>query len=143
MENVSVPPPQRRKFLYGLLAALGAALTALAGWPVLRFLSPGGGGDAAATVTIPREKVADAPHFFEFHGRPAVALQVSPGSYVALSAVCTHLGCIVKWQQEKQQFLCPCHGGLFSADGAVLGGPPPAALETYPLTVQGDALVVG
>jgi nitrite reductase/ring-hydroxylating ferredoxin subunit len=57
---------------------------------------------------------------------------------VALSAVCTHLGCVVAWQDQAGEFLCPCHGGRFSADGQVLGGPPPKPLET--LLVSGSKI---
>jgi len=60
-----------------------------------------------------------------------------------LSAVCTHLGCIVQWQEEEDLFLCPCHAGRFAADGTVISGPPPEALETLPVTLEGDQILVG
>ncbi len=40
---------------------------------------------------------------------------------IALSASCTHMGCIVQWQDDRR-FHCPCHGGLFNADGGVVPG---------------------
>lgn len=40
---------------------------------------------------------------------------------IALSAACTHMGCIVQWQADRQ-FHCPCHGGLFAADGSPAAG---------------------
>jgi len=82
-------------------------------------------------------------HFFNFHGRPAVVLQLKPGDFSAFSAVCTHLGCIVKWVVEKQEFLCPCHAGRYSAEGAVLSGPPPKPLESLPVAVEGDQVLIG
>jgi Rieske Fe-S protein len=36
---------------------------------------------------------------------------------IAMSAACTHMGCIVQWEKSDQQFHCPCHGGVFAADG--------------------------
>ena len=45
----------------------------------------------------------------------------------AMSLVCSHLGCIVK--QQEQGFACPCHGSAFGADGAVQGGPAPSGLK--------------
>ena len=57
--------------------------------------------------------------------------------------VCTHLGCIVKWEKDQEDFLCPCHGGRYSPDGKVTVGPPPKPLETYPVTLQGDTILVG
>ena len=47
----------------------------------------------------------------------------------ALSATCTHLGCQVAWVAKDKKFRCPCHGGVFGADGAVLEGPPPRPLD--------------
>jgi Rieske Fe-S protein len=84
-----------------------------------------------------------AAHFFAFQGRPAVVLQPRAGEFVALSAVCTHLGCIIKWIDETQEFLCPCHAGRFANSGQVLGGPPPRALDTYPVTLDGDDILIG
>src|ERR1700688_1011437 len=40
-----------------------------------------------------------------------------------LSSICPHLGCTVPWNKEKKQFICPCHGGTFSADGSRVSGP--------------------
>jgi Rieske Fe-S protein len=37
---------------------------------------------------------------------------------IALSAACTHMGCIVQWQNSDHKFHCPCHGGMFEADGS-------------------------
>ena len=42
-----------------------------------------------------------------------------PGKVIALSAACTHMGCIVDWRDADRRFHCPCHGGLFSAYGQV------------------------
>jgi cytochrome b6-f complex iron-sulfur subunit len=139
-----VPPPQRRKFLFTMLGGLGALIGAASAWPVFRFLSPIDAGDGSDQVIIPRtEVVSGKAHFFEYRGKPAVILQPSPGNFVALSAVCTHLGCVVAWQDQAAEFLCPCHGGRFSADGKVLGGPPPRPLETLIVETDGDQLKIG
>lgn len=52
-----------------------------------------------------------------------------PSKPIVLSAKCSHLGCTVAWNEEKNEFQCPCHGGRFDEHGTVLGGPPPAPLE--------------
>jgi len=144
MEHNLVPPPKRRKFLMIMLGGAGALLAAAAGWPLLRFLSPSATGDSTGKFAIDRKKVeTGSAFFFQFRGKPAVVLQPSPGKFVALSAVCTHLGCIVQWQKQEEQFLCPCHGGLYTEDGAVISGPPPKPLESFPVALEGDQIMVG
>ncbi|HEX3291345.1 MAG TPA: FAD-dependent oxidoreductase [Gaiella sp.] len=59
--------------------------------------------------------------------RLAVARDDS-GTLHAVSAVCTHLGCIVSWNDAEQSWDCPCHGSRFSARGEVLHGPAKAPL---------------
>ncbi len=144
MGNDSLPPNQRRFFLTIILGGLSAVLAAFAGWSVFRFLSPSHGGAEVESVELPRASVeVGGAHFITYRGRPVVVLQKSAGEFVAFSAVCTHLGCIVKWVPDSGEFLCPCHAGRFSTDGAVLGGPPPKPLEPIPVVLAGDLLRIG
>ncbi|MEW5734625.1 MAG: Rieske 2Fe-2S domain-containing protein [Thermodesulfobacteriota bacterium] len=50
------------------------------------------------------------------------------------NATCSHLGCLVKRDPSGNGFLCPCHGGRYDADGRVVSGPPPAALQEHRTT---------
>lgn len=65
-----------------------------------------------------------------------IALVDAGGELRAFSAVCTHLGCIVRWQPDMEHLYCACHGGMFSRDGQVVGGPPPRPLPQYPVEVR-------
>ena len=134
----------RRKFLLTSLGALGAAAAAAILYPLLRYLSPSKGADASKRVTL---KLADIPEgeakYFEQNGSSGVLVRLKGGNLAVFSAVCTHLGCIVQWQKGQDQFLCPCHGGLFSKDGAVISGPPPKPLEKLPFVVDGDSVTIG
>jgi len=56
--------------------------------------------------------------------------------FVAFSIYCTHLGCPVRWIATANLFMCPCHGGVFYADGSVASGPPLKPLVTYPVRVN-------
>jgi Rieske Fe-S protein len=47
------------------------------------------------------------------------------GKVIAISAACTHMGCIVQWQDSDRKYHCPCHGGLFSEYGYVDAGAAP------------------
>ncbi|MGA8159540.1 MAG: Rieske (2Fe-2S) protein [Acidobacteriaceae bacterium] len=53
---------------------------------------------------------------------------------------CAHLGCPVRWFPQSQLFMCPCHGGVYYADGSRASGPPERGLFTYDYKVAGGEL---
>ncbi len=61
---------------------------------------------------------------------------------LAMSAICTHLHCIVRWNESKNVFECPCHAGVFNAVGEVIAGPPPRPLDLYPIKIVEDKVVI-
>jgi cytochrome b6-f complex iron-sulfur subunit len=66
-----------------------------------------------------------------------------PEGFYAVSAVCTHLGCITAWHAEHELIECPCHGSKFKDDGTKLAGPAPRPLPHFAvsLTADGELLV--
>ncbi len=60
----------------------------------------------------------------------------------ALSAVCTHLGCITQWKPESDQIACPCHGSKFQRTGVVEAGPAPRPLPHFSLVLSEDGTLV-
>jgi Rieske Fe-S protein len=62
-------------------------------------------------------------------GERIAAYKDHNGQLYTYSAVCTHLGCIVTWNNSEESFDCPCHGSRFSPAGNVINGPANAALE--------------
>jgi cytochrome b6-f complex iron-sulfur subunit len=113
-------------------------------WPIFRYLAPRSNSGSAGKVVIPATDIREGDaKFIEYAGSAAVLVRKRGGDLVALSAVCTHLGCIVQWESDKQDFLCPCHGGHYSADGSVTAGPPPKPLDKLPFTVTGGNIIVG
>jgi cytochrome b6-f complex iron-sulfur subunit len=134
----------RRTFLGLCLGGVIAGFTASVIYPVVRYLAPRSGSGSLAKVVIPEKDVPEGEaKFFEFAGASAVLVRKRGGDLVALSAVCTHLGCIVQWEKEKQDFLCPCHAGHYTPDGVVTSGPPPKPLTKLPFTVANGAITVG
>jgi cytochrome b6-f complex iron-sulfur subunit len=70
------------------------------------------------------------------------------GYFYALSAVCTHLGCITQWKESGIQghpdgvIACPCHGSIFSKTGDVIRGPAPRSLDRFKLYLEDDRVIV-
>ena len=64
----------------------------------------------------------------------------SENQFTAFAINCTHLGCPVRWLQDANLFMCPCHGGVFYGDGRVAAGPPPHELFRYDTRVRNDQL---
>ncbi|HEY9897614.1 MAG TPA: Rieske 2Fe-2S domain-containing protein [Pantanalinema sp.] len=60
--------------------------------------------------------------------------------FQAISAVCQHLGCTVNW--TGTDFICPCHGSIYSADGKVVAGPAPRALDHFSIETSRDGQMV-
>lgn len=56
--------------------------------------------------------------------------------YKVLSAICTHLGCKIKWEGHRDRFYCACHQGIFSPSGDVVSGPPPEPLEEFKVEID-------
>jgi menaquinol-cytochrome c reductase iron-sulfur subunit len=59
-----------------------------------------------------------------------------------LSAICPHLGCPINWHPNQSEFICPCHGGVFSSDGQHTGGPPPRNMDPLKFEVRQGRLWV-
>lgn len=75
-------------------------------------------------------------------GQPILVIRQSEEVFKAFSAICPHLGCIVKWDSASKQILCPCHAAAFSAEGQVVAGPPPRPLKEYQVSVVSDQVLV-
>lgn len=147
----------RRGFLLRLGLALNAAAAALFAVPILGYLvAPV--RRLAEQVWIPLGPLARFPT-----GQTRLATYRNPfvqawdgetanvacwvrrlaGETFQVFAVnCAHLGCPVRWFPESGLFLCPCHGGVYYADGSRASGPPPRGLFEYEYKVEGGQLWV-
>jgi cytochrome b6-f complex iron-sulfur subunit len=134
----------RRGFLRYVLSILG--LTALGSflYPLFRYFAPPQAETAAQTVVVQKDLIPEGSAKEIILGSaPVIILNVPGTGYRAVSRVCTHLGCLVQYDKEGKKLLCPCHAGVFDLDGNVVSGPPPRALETVPLKVEGEKLLLG
>ena len=122
-----------------LLGGLGAAW---AGFFLQRqFLTPAQSEAKPVEVPLAQLPVGSVKQI-TYQNNP-VLLMRSQESIVAMSMVCTHLACLVQWQESAQRFYCPCHQGKFDRNGEVLSGPPPVPLERVPVKVAQDKIVIG
>ncbi len=63
------------------------------------------------------------------------------GKLVALSNICTHLGCIPNWLPAELKFKCPCHGSGYYSNGINFEGPAPRPLERYKISLNAEGKV--
>ncbi len=66
------------------------------------------------------------------------AIKHTEEGVIAISMVCTHLGCTVDADENKAGFTCPCHGSHYNANGNVLKGPATKALPRFRIEEQDD-----
>jgi len=137
--------PTRRRMIEvllggGLLASFVSFL-----YPVLCYLVPPPvadlGGDEVVASKITELKPNSAK-IFRFGSRPGLLIMNSDGTYRALSATCTHLGCTVQYRSDLRQIWCACHNGIYDLDGRNISGPPPRPLAVFDVHLRGDEIVV-
>ena len=75
------------------------------------------------------------------NGQPVLVVR-TPQGFRALTAICTHLGCIVQWDASRKQIACPCHAGFFDINGRVVSGPPPRPLTELGVAVVNNEVLV-
>ncbi len=120
-------PTSRRAFLARVLMGVGLALSygtfALEGFlfliperlrPRTRKLFAG---------QVDQYPPGQVQSFYDLQGNEILVKRDASG-FQAFSSVCPHLGCRVRWEAEKERFFCPCHRGVFNANGIAISGPP-------------------
>lgn len=85
--------------------------------------------------TVPLDEIdADGGGIVTHEDEKLAVRRDASGAVTALSAICTHLGCVVDWNATDRTWDCPCHGSRFDESGAVLAGPATTPLEPRTLT---------
>jgi Rieske Fe-S protein len=91
---------------------------------------------ARRTVTLFRAPKRGEGRVQMIDGKQAACSRDSQGKVHRVSAVCTHLGCLVHWNDAELTWDCPCHGSRFHPDGRVLAGPAETPLEPIDQTSE-------
>jgi menaquinol-cytochrome c reductase iron-sulfur subunit len=143
--------PERRRFMARLSIALSLVAAAIVGIPVIGFIlgpliAPEKDVWRAVGATDsfkPGQTVSVSfldPSPMAWAGVTAMTAawlrRLDSGGFVAFAVNCAHLGCPVRWLATANLFMCPCHGGVYYADGSVAAGPPPRGLFKYPVRVR-------
>jgi cytochrome b6-f complex iron-sulfur subunit len=114
--------------------------------PIVAYLWPPKVGASGTSARVTVASTVDLPpgqgEVYSVANKPVIVIHTPDDNYVALSAVCTHLGCILLWDAQRQVIACPCHEAYFNTTGAVISGPPPEPLAPYRVQVEGDQIVV-
>ena len=138
------PKVTRREFLTSAAMATSlaasAAVAASFGW---RFVYPAAAQVPTVQVlAMALTKLPPGTHKIMNLAGNEVVLINRDGKIRALSTVCTHLGCRVGWEEGRQRFFCPCHLGVFDADGKVVSGPPPRPLDEFAVKIEAGNIYV-
>jgi cytochrome b6-f complex iron-sulfur subunit len=136
----------RRRFLEWLIGGflslwgLGAALVGVS------FLKAPGAERRPSEGRVKCGSLSSLPvgaaRFIRHGAGPLLVVRASEDQVQAFSAICTHLRCVLEWDEETRTILCPCHAGAFDRRGNVLSGPPTRPLRQYAAEVRADEIVV-
>ena len=138
------PPQTRRTWLDTVIRLFSGIMGVAVISPAMSYLWPitrsGAGGSRKEVSGAEKMKTWEAKAEV-VSGKPVIIVR-KPNGFSAYSAVCTHLGCVVRWNEKKRLFECPCHAAEFDESGKVVAGPPPKPLSEYRVTQSGDTLFV-
>jgi Rieske Fe-S protein len=132
----------RREFARFLVAGAGAMAAGnvgIAAWTQLRTINT---GEPRELIALEDVAVGDTFLFrYPTDADPAILLRIADREVVAFSQKCTHLGCVVYFEAEKDRWHCPCHEGNFEPrTGEVISGPPPRALGRIDVEIRDDTI---
>ena len=135
----------RRSLLKVLLSTGIGATVASFLYTVVNFILPPlsqGAASESHEAGKPEDLKPNSGTVFQFGNQPAILIRTPEGDLRAFSAVCTHLGCTVRYVPESKMIWCPCHNGIFDLHGRNIAGPPPRPLQEFKVNVREGKIVV-
>ncbi|MDO8672357.1 MAG: ubiquinol-cytochrome c reductase iron-sulfur subunit [Dehalococcoidia bacterium] len=147
----------RRRFLSRSIFAIGGFIGGVISLPAIgHFISPAlksaevswieVGSTAGFTSSQPKKvdyMVYKADGWIEEpSSKSCWVIKKSDSTFIVYDPRCTHLGCPYAWHPESNQFICPCHTGIFDLEGNVVSGPPPRSLRRFANKIEGGKLFV-
>jgi cytochrome b6-f complex iron-sulfur subunit len=136
----------RKEFLKLLNRVLAVTGLAVVFGPIIAYFFPAK-LEETPSEPVPAGTLDDLPEgeskMVRFGRYPALLIN-TPQGLRAYSAVCTHFACLVKWDPDAGEIMCPCHDAGFDVyTGEVLHGPPPRGLDVIAVEVVDGQIYVG
>lgn len=124
-------------------AALGASAVVLAqlGGATVLLMWPNKTGAFGGDITVGPGNIPEANGEPFRHQAGKFYISRNDDGVQALYWKCVHLGCTVPWNAGGEQFQCPCHGSIFTPNGARIGGPATRRMDRMPITVNEDGSI--
>jgi cytochrome b6-f complex iron-sulfur subunit len=133
----------RRSFLNKCIGAMSALAAAIVVFPVISFMRlPKRLGGAKIIEVLIADLSEDQALYFDRQGVQIVLVYTNKEPKV-FDAACTHLGCLVSWDQNKHVFICPCHGAIFDDAGGVVSGPINEPLKEIKFEIKENKIFIG
>jgi cytochrome b6-f complex iron-sulfur subunit len=147
MSELTNTPITRRRSIQLLLGfSVVSTLGGIVG-PIIAYLLPrsaASGTGGPVDVGKVEDFATGSGTVVSVNDKPVIIVNTKGSGMKAFSAICTHLGCVVAWDQHKNVIHCPCHEGIFNpTTGAVVSGPPPRPLSGYELAVKDGTVLIG
>jgi cytochrome b6-f complex iron-sulfur subunit len=142
--EASRPAHSRRRFFWQVWLALGSLAVLEYVWLVVDFLRPRSSlaeGEASVIIAGPVERF-EPNTVTAFQKGQFYLSRLEDGGFLALSRVCTHLGCTVPWIDDEGRFVCPCHSSAYDEKGEVLNPPAPRPLDLYNIRIENGIVKV-
>jgi Rieske Fe-S protein len=132
----------RRGFFHACFALMTGLAACVVAFPVFSFFRLPKRINTARKIEVPVADLSeDQALFFERQGAQIVLIYTARQPKV-FDAACTHLGCLVTWDQNEHIFHCPCHGAVFDDKGQAVKGPVNAPLKTIDFEIKNDVIVI-
>ncbi|MGD8239793.1 MAG: Rieske (2Fe-2S) protein [Armatimonadota bacterium] len=136
--------PRRRAFFQVIFGSAIALLGGAAAYVAAGFMYPVRKAKPPALFVCLASEVppGSVREVADLKGRKVLLMRAPDGPFVAIGTVCSHLGCTVFYRPKKGVFECPCHQGVFDAQGNPIAGPPERPLDRYPTEVRGGKVFI-
>lgn len=142
-QNPDQSDVSRRHFVELCIGGMGVVSAGAVAYPVVSFLGRPTSLEGSQTIKVPiAELNEDQARYVDWQGQQ-VAVIYTGKTPKAFSASCSHLGCLVAWDNVKHVFRCPCHGAVFDDQGRPVSGPVTKSLESIPFQVSEGHIVIG